>query len=116
MVRVNENVKINRVEFVRNSFSKELKAAIESIVENKGEYRQYIHSVDHFIKIDFEVINGEVIVADVFFEVNTEIPTESKQGQFRWWVKFNGRIEDGLVELVSSAQKLSDYKPMDVVD
>lgn len=116
MFRNNENVTISRMEFVRNSFGKEIKSAIENIVDGKGEYRQYIHGVDHFIKIDFEVIDGVVIVGDVFFESDTETPTEVKRGNFRWWVKINSSLDEALIELVSSAQRLSGYKPMDVVD
>lgn len=116
MLRSNENNKIDRLEFVRSSFSKEIKSAIEGIVDNKGVYQQYIHVIDHFIKIDFEVIDGVVIVGDIFFETNTEIPTEMKQDRFRWWVKISGSLDEALVDLVASAQRLSGYKPMDVVD
>lgn len=102
---------MTRVEFVRERFMENIQTAIQTIDVNKGKYHQYLDSWDHLIKIDFEIVDEKVIIADIKAEWETDNAFTAKYYDLKGYARIETTIEDALVELVGYAQRVTGYKP-----
>lgn len=102
-----------RQEFVRDRFGRNIYDAMNSVVEGKGQYKQYIDSWDHLIKIDFQIIDG-YILGDIYGELETDNKFTETKYNYRGWVKIETTIEDALIALVAYAQRVTRYNPVGI--